>query len=374
MPRLNNEVAIHTEKARESAFLAVETYNRPRTSFRSGGYIIMMCIAWTALFHAIFFKQKRKPFYRRKSNRRHFELLDGDKKAWELSHCLTEFWGPNHPPVRTNLEFFVRLRNKIEHRSMPALDIDIFGECQALLFNFEDLVVQEFGDKYALNESLSLALQFSCLRNENQQSAIRKLHKGLAKDITSYINAFRTSLSTEQLQDLQFSYKVFLFPKPANREGGADLAVDFIKYDASNPEDMARINRIVALIKPLTTTIAQVPGKLITGPEGVPVRIVTDPSATAVRAIDYDITHPYRQMDLLKRIKALLPHVTTVTTYDLTAVKHSFDVLKRDGYYHKSMFGSGQYSESYAQWIVQSYASDASFFLKAREKYYKDHR
>jgi Protein of unknown function (DUF3644) len=307
MSRLKNEVSVHLEKARDSAFLAVETYNRPKASFRSGGYIVMMCIAWTALFHAIFFRRGKMPFYRKKSNRRHFDLLDGDKKAWELSHCLAEFWGADNPPVRLNLQFFVKLRNKIEHRSMPGLDIDIFGECQALLFNFEDLLVAEFGNEYALNESLSFALQFSCHRNENQQSAIRKLHKGIAKDIISYINAFRTSLSIEQLQDMQFSYKVFLFPKPANHERAADLAVEFIKYDANNPEETDRINRALVLIKPSTTTTTLAPGKLIAGSEGVPVRIVTDPNATAVRAIDYDVTHPYRQMDLLKRVKDLLP-------------------------------------------------------------------
>jgi hypothetical protein len=373
MPRLKNEVAIHLEKARDSAFLAVETYNRPRTSFRSGGYIVLMCIAWTALFHAIFFKRNKKPFYRKRSNRRHFEVLDGDKKAWELSSCLAEFWGAEHPTVRLNLEFFVKLRNKIEHRSMPGIDIDIFGECQALLFNFEDLLVAEFGDKYALNESLSLALQFSCSRNENQQVALRKLHRSLAKDVVSYINAFRTSLSTEQIQNMQFSYKIFLFPKPANREGSADLAVEFIKYDSNNPEEMARINRAVALIKPPTATLPQAPGRLTTGSEGVPVRIVTDLNATAVRAIDYDLTHPYRQMDLLKRIKALLPEETKVTTYDLTSVRYSFGILERNEFYHKSKFGSGQYSESYAQWIVQSYSADPEFFRNAREKNYEDH-
>ena len=42
-----------------------------------------MCIAWTALFYAIFFKSGVKPFYRKKTNRRHFETVDGDKKAWE---------------------------------------------------------------------------------------------------------------------------------------------------------------------------------------------------------------------------------------------------------------------------------------------------
>ena len=373
MPRLANEVAIHVEKARDSALLAVETYNRPGTRFRSGGYIVLMCVAWTALFHAVFFKRGAKPFYRKKSNRRHFEVVDGDKKAWELSQCLAAFWGLQNPPVRTNLEFFARLRNKIEHRSMPGIDIDIFGECQALLFNFEDLLIGEFGEKYALNESLSLALQFSCSRNGNQQTAIRKLHKGLAKDVVSYITAFRSSLSTEQLQDMQFSYKVFLFPKPANREAGADLAVEFVRYDPNDPEEMARINRAVALIKPPTAAVARPAAGLTAGLEGVPVRVVTDRNAIPVRAINYDDTHPYRQMELKNRVNELLPDGFEVTTYDLTAVKYAHGIADERDYYYKSRFGSAQYSESYARWLAFCYQEDREFFLKARARYYEDH-
>ncbi|MGO8721054.1 MAG: DUF3644 domain-containing protein [Acidobacteriaceae bacterium] len=370
MPRMRNAVAIHLEKARDSGLLAVEIYNKPRTSFRSGAYIVMMCIAWTALFHAIFFKRRVKPFYRKKSNRRHFEILDGDKKAWELSTCIAEFWGSEHPPVRLNLQFFVGLRNKIEHRSMSGLDIDIFGECQALLFNFEDLITQEFGSKYALNESLSLALQFSCHRNEQQQLAVRKLHKALARDILAYIDAFRTSLTYEQLQDMKFSYKVFLIPKPANRENSADLAVEFIKYDANNAEEMRRINKAVALIKPPITTLVETSGRLTNAPEGVPVRIVTDLNAPALRAVDHDVTHPYRQKDLISRIKALVPQDVKINTYDLTAVRHVFNVAEDEEYYHKPRFSSAQYSEAYAQWIANSYGTDPNFFSQARSQYH----
>src|SRR5579862_6174274 len=56
---------------------------------------------------------------------------------------------------------------------------------------------------------------------------------------------------------MQFSYKVFLFPKPANQEAGADLAVEFVRYDQNNPEEMARINHAVALIRPPATTLAR---------------------------------------------------------------------------------------------------------------------
>ena len=371
MPRIASEVAIHLEKARESALLAVESYNRPQATFRSGGYIVLMCIAWTALLHAIFFKRGIKPFYRRKSNPRHFERVDGDKKAWEISHCAAEFWGQDSPTVRVNLEFFIRLRNKIEHRSMPGLDMDIFGECQALLFNFEDLLVAEFGDRFAINESLSLALQFSCSRNEQQERSVRRLHSRIAKDLRSYIDSFRSSLSAEQLQDMAFSYKVFLLPKPANRERGADLAVEFVKYDRDNPAEMERITRAVALIKPTAaaaTTLALPP----TG-GGTPVRIVTDPTAPAMRAFDYDETHPYRQGGLLLRLRQLLPGDAQVSTYDLTAVKFAHHINERPEYFHRPKFGSPQYSDCYAHWLADRHREDPGFFPKARQAYRDEH-
>jgi hypothetical protein len=55
------------EKARDSGTLAVEVYNKPAVKFKSGGYITLMVIAWTSLFHAVFFKRKLKPFSRRKA-------------------------------------------------------------------------------------------------------------------------------------------------------------------------------------------------------------------------------------------------------------------------------------------------------------------
>ena len=42
------------ESSREAALLAVEIYNKPRIGFRSEGYIALMIIAWTRLFHAHF--------------------------------------------------------------------------------------------------------------------------------------------------------------------------------------------------------------------------------------------------------------------------------------------------------------------------------
>jgi hypothetical protein len=53
------------QKAKDSALLAVEFYNKPAVSFKSEGFITMMCIAWTSLFHAYFLKIKLSRFIKK---------------------------------------------------------------------------------------------------------------------------------------------------------------------------------------------------------------------------------------------------------------------------------------------------------------------
>jgi hypothetical protein len=265
MPRgLPVVVRTHLDKAREAAILAVEVYNKPAVTFRSGSYIVLMCIAWTSLFHAIYFSRGVKPFYRDRKRKGRYLKVDGDYKAWELAECIKQYFGSSTCPERTNLEFFVSLRNKVEHRSMPSLDPRIFGECQALLFNFEDLVFKEFGPRYALNESLSLALQFSRLRDEKQSQALEKLHRPLAKDVDAYIKAFRSSLTAEEFNDLRFSFKVFLIPKTANHLGKDTVAVEYVRYDPSKPEEMEKYEKLVSLVKTKTVPVVH-PGGLKPG-------------------------------------------------------------------------------------------------------------
>ena len=90
MKGLPREVRSLLDKARDSAILAVETYNRPTATFRSGAFLVLMCIAWTSLFHAIFRKRKMRPWHRKPGSRRYIKV-DGDYKAWELAECLNQF-------------------------------------------------------------------------------------------------------------------------------------------------------------------------------------------------------------------------------------------------------------------------------------------
>lgn len=258
MPRLPKVVKQHLEKARSSALCAVEVYNKPGVSFRTRNYVVLMVIAWTSLFHAIFYRRGTKPWYSNEREGRavRYVKVDGEPKHWELSECLRRFYGDRNPPERENLKFMAGLRNKIEHRSLPQLDPALYGECQAMLMNLEDLLVREFGKEFGLGESLAVALQFSSIRPDEQRRALRRLAASETRSVLDYVEKFRAGLSPEVLASSKYSLSVYLIPKIANRENAADLSVEFIHVDASDPDQLQRLQRWNAFIKEKQIPIA----------------------------------------------------------------------------------------------------------------------
>ncbi len=160
--KMISNIRTFLKNARESSTLAIGVYNNPSTVFRSRCFIVMMCIAWTSLFHAVFLKKKVKAFYRDPKHKGRYLKVDGEKRAWDLKKCATEYFR-NDPasPILENLIFFIGIRNKIEHYYAPEVDTYIFGECQSYLINFDEIMVKEFGSNFALAESLIFSLQYS---------------------------------------------------------------------------------------------------------------------------------------------------------------------------------------------------------------------
>jgi hypothetical protein len=238
------------ESSIDSALLAVEVYNKPRTSFRSEGFISLMVISWTRLFHAYFHKTMGdKYYYKDKKRHQRYELIDGEKKAWELSTCISKY-GNLSEPVRKNLEFFIRLRNKIEHRHIDTREIDtlIFGECQALLYNYENILIDLFGKQFALNESLIYSLQFSQLRTKGQLKANKSIFSKDMQNIVEYVAKYRSSLTDEVFNSQEFSIKLLQIPKVTNTNR-ADLAIEFVKFDEISGDDKEIYKKIAVLIK-----------------------------------------------------------------------------------------------------------------------------
>ena len=115
MPRIARKVKDHLEKARDAALAAVGNYNRPGVDFRTRTYTLLMIVAWTALFHAIFYRRGKKPWYVLSGSGRgiRYHKVDDEPKHWELSECLRQFYGDDNPPERRNLEFMIRLRGQV---------------------------------------------------------------------------------------------------------------------------------------------------------------------------------------------------------------------------------------------------------------------
>ena len=233
------------EKSRDCALLAIETYNKPAIKFRSGGYVVLMVISWTSLFHAIFYRRKIKPYRREKDSIR-FQTKDDDYCYWSLDECLQEYFKTDtQNPIRKNLEFFIPLRNKIEHKSLPQIDPDLFAECQAMLLNYDKILEKEFGLDFCIRESLSFSLQLFP-SSENLAAAIKSNPD--AKKVKAFIEKYRSTLTTDILESGQYSFKAFLL-QVANHQSKDALPIQFFRYDQLTEEEKENVSKFAVLVK-----------------------------------------------------------------------------------------------------------------------------
>lgn len=242
--RIGKNLKPYLQKAKDSALLAVEVYNKPAVKFRSAGFIALMTIAWTALLHAVFLRKGTHPYYKSKNGR--YQKIDGDFRHWELGECAKQLWGNDtENPVRKNLEFFIPLRNKIEHRHIPELDTAIFGECQALLLNFDAALGNYFGAKHQLRESLSFSLQLFPSGESFAQAV--KANKGLS-DVKRFIDDYRGMLNPNVSGSSQFAFKAFLI-QVANHESSDALPIQFVQYDKLTAEQKSEFEKFAVMVK-----------------------------------------------------------------------------------------------------------------------------
>ncbi len=242
------------ENSRNSVLTAVEIYNKPNVKFRIENYIVLMIIGWTKLFHAFFQSAiGEKYFYKEKNG--HYKVIDGEKKAWELKECIRQFKKMNaaipiSEAVVKNLSFFIKLRNKIEHRFFDSstLDILLFGECQALLYNYENLLIGLFGNDYSINSSLAYALQFSHMRPNKQTVSHRALLSNDMQDIKQYIDKYKTNLPQAVYDSQEYSIKLLQIPKVSNTNR-ADLAIEFVNWNSLSDSDRESYKKITTIIK-----------------------------------------------------------------------------------------------------------------------------
>jgi len=152
--------------------------------------------------------------------------------------------------VKINLDFFIKLRNKIEHRTIDKEEIGIiiFGECQSLLYNFENELIKLFGKDYALNESLAYSLQFIRFRTKKQKEASKQLLSSEYREIKDFIHKYRDILKPDIFSTQEFSIKLIQVPKIGN-SGRNDLAIEFVNWNAISEEDRKKYDKLTTIVK-----------------------------------------------------------------------------------------------------------------------------
>ncbi len=98
------------------------------------------------------------------------------------------------------------------------------------------------------------------------------------------------------------------------------------------------------------------------------IRITTDEHAPLYRAIDFDVTHPFRQKELIAEVNGRLPDGQAINSYAFQAIKRTYAI--DPDFEHRPRYGTTQYSEAFVEWLVDRIGGDPEFVERARAHYH----
>ena len=223
------------DEARRQAPIAVDFYNRPGDRRSYADFIVHIHLAWQNLLHADRMRRKLEIYFRERDGRRTFvRNPDGSKKTWDLAKCLKQEFDENSP-VRRNIEFFIGLRNRIEHRFEASILDATASEAHACIINFEAELVRRFGQSKSLGEDLKFPLSIQSLSPTRFEEA-RALRRNLPLATKTYITQFEESLPAKVRDDPGYSFRLVLLPMMGPKTG-ADMALTFVRQEELTDEE-----------------------------------------------------------------------------------------------------------------------------------------
>ena len=235
-------------KPREAALAAVEIYNNPLIQFKTETFIVLMMISWTYLLHAYYRNKGIEYRYidkQKSSNKRSVfdKTNDGQYKYWGLEDCLHCSHCPLSTPCKQNLIFLIGIRHRIEHQMVPVIDEQISARLHACCLNYNKYIKELFDAKYAIEQYLTFALQFSKF-NYEQKTLTEKYN--LPSFLKSYIKEFDAKLPKEDYESSEFAIRYIFTPKIVNHKGQADRVIEFVPSNSTLSEN---VNKEYCIIK-----------------------------------------------------------------------------------------------------------------------------
>jgi hypothetical protein len=187
------------------------------------------------------------------------------------------------------------------------------------------------------------------------------------------VGTYEVQGGQKQKQKTAFSKGTVYFRHGAKSEPGTTEDIRNVierQLEAIRGEWLDGVRKVVRAPQGSSVTVFSGEVKESNSPEATPIRLVDDPNAPGYRLIDHDTTYPHRQTELVEVVNGMLPEGIDVNTYDILAVRRVHGIDGDPRYCHTPKFGSPQYSDNFAKWIVDNHKENNDFFAKARQKYY----
>ena len=227
--------------SKDEAVLAVRLYNEPSHPRALEGFIVHMHLAWLYLLQAKWKKSDRDYRIPNPDRKGWFVKVEDEDKTPPLAWFVEQSYDSGSA-VRANLEFFIRLRNKIEHRhsgTTDSLATVVSGECHSLLLNYEEELVEVGGQ----DSSLAHILRFPVFIGgftERGKEALVELSKQLPSDLRTFLAEYDGSLDDKVSRDPRYCLRLTVFLEHGNRKG--DLSMQFRTPDDLTDEQLEVID------------------------------------------------------------------------------------------------------------------------------------
>lgn len=312
------------DKSFDAYVLALETINRITVRYRMEAFCYLICNAWELLLKAKILATtgEEEDIYYSKAKGQ-------PRRSLTLRDCLRRVFSNDKDPVRRNVERIEELRDKAVHLVIGQMPLDLMGLFQASVVNYHKHSHDWFGMSLAEREPVGMMSIVYDISPEATSLSDNRLRSELGPEAFEFITQYCASLRKE-FDELQ-------------RPSAFSITIDYSAYIEKRPEE------------------ADV--RLSSGPiDGQVTHIVEV-------AKDSSISHPLRQKELLEKVNALLSDLQ-INTHDIQCIDKVYDIQEKrtDFFYRGKVKGSpGQYSLTFADWIVRQYQSDNQFFTKTRQ-------
>lgn len=241
--------------------LAVDLYNRTGTERRLEAFVVQMTLGWLKALQARW-ERDNLDVYERDDRGRRIRGQYGDFLTISLGKMLRKEFKPRDP-VRKNIEFFIGLRNRIEHRYDADTALLVSGKTEALMLNYERYLTNTFGDDEGLAQELRFPIFLSSITGE-AVTAIKEVRKRVPMSVKTYIDEFDADLDDVITGDGRYEFRVTLIPQMGPKTD-ADAAINWVRLDDLSPEQREEVERLEAIVRDRhvpVTDVGYLPGEV----------------------------------------------------------------------------------------------------------------